>query len=53
MSKREALKQIVELLAAAAEAAHQAELVQVALLIESTLLEVQRAYRRQARGGRP
>ncbi|MCM8750006.1 hypothetical protein NET02_12685 [Thermomicrobiaceae bacterium CFH 74404] len=47
MSQREALLRVIELLAAAAETAHRAELVQVALLIESTLLDAQRAYRRR------
>ena len=50
MSDREALLWIVELLAAAAEAAHQAGLTELALLIQSTLLEVQRTYRRRASG---
>lgn len=48
MSQRAALRQVIELLAAAAAAAHRA-----GLAIQSVLLDAQRAYRRQARGGKP
>jgi hypothetical protein len=46
MTRRAALRQVIELLVAAAEAAHAAGLTQRALLIESTLLDAQRAYKR-------
>jgi hypothetical protein len=48
MSRAEALRQVLDLLVAAAEAAHQAELTQLGLAIQSVLLDAQRLYR----GGR-
>ena len=48
MSDREALKQVIELLVAAAQAAHQAGLTQLYLAIQSVLYDAQRAYKRRS-----
>ncbi len=49
MSRHDALRQVVALLAAAAEAAHQAGLTQLGLAIQSVLFDAQRVYQRKAK----
>ena len=57
MNRLEALRRVIEHLTAAANVAHQTDLVQLGLAIQSALYEVQQVYWWQATGcvvrGRP